>query len=223
MLLALFAVVLVVSNIAATKGIEFGGGDFSLGPVQILPIVTDGGAFLFPLAYILCDVISEVYGFKAARRAIFTGFAVALLAALTFLVVQHAPAASFYENQDAFVSVLGFVPQIVAASLAGYMAGQFLNSFVLVRMKARTSEPHLFARLATSTGVGEFADTFIFCAIASTAIGIGDMATFWNYFIVGFIYKTAVEFVVMPLTMKVIAWLKRREPTYWDAGTSAAA
>ena len=221
MLLALFAVVLVVSNIAATKGIEFGGGDFSLGPVQILPIVTDGGAFLFPLAYILGDVISEVYGFRAARRAIFTGFAMALLAALTFLVVQHAPAASFYENQDAFVRVLGFVPQIVAASLAGYLAGQFLNSFVLVRMKARTSEPHLFARLATSTGVGEFADTFIFCAIASTAIGIGDMATFWNYFIVGFIYKTAVEFMVMPLTMKVIAWLKRREPTYWDADAPA--
>lgn len=220
-LLALFAVVLVVSNIAATKGIEFGGGDFSIGQVQILPIVTDGGAFLFPLAYILGDVISEVYGFRAARRAILTGFAMALLAAVTFLVVQHAPAASFYENQDAFASVLGFVPQIVAASLAGYLAGQFLNSFVLVRMKARTSEPHLFARLATSTGVGEFADTFIFCAIASTAIGISDMATFWNYFIVGFVYKTAVEFLVMPLTMTVIAWLKRREPSYWDADAPA--
>ncbi len=220
-LLALFAVVLVVSNIAATKGIEFGGGDFSLGPVQILPIVTDGGAFLFPLAYILGDVISEVYGFKAARRAIFTGFAMALLAALIFLVVQHAPAASFYGNQGAFESVLGFVPQIVAASLAGYLAGQFLNSYVLVRMKARTAEPRLFARLATSTGVGELADTFIFCAIASTAIGIDSMGTFWNYFIVGFIYKTAVEFLVMPLTMTVIAWLKRREPTYWDADAPA--
>lgn len=221
-LLALFAVVLVVSNIAATKGIEFGAGHFSIGPVQILPIVTDGGAFLFPLAYILGDVISEVYGFAAARRAIVTGFAMALLAALTFLAVQHAPAASFYENQDAFASVLGFVPQIVLASLAGYLAGQFLNSFVLVRMKDRTAERHLFARLATSTGVGEFADTFIFCAIASTAIGISDMATFWNYFIVGFVYKTAVEFLVMPLTMTVIAWLKRREPSYWDADAPAA-
>jgi len=220
-LLALFAVVLVVSNIAATKGIEFGTGSFSLGSLQILPIVTDGGAFLFPLAYILGDVISEVYGFKAARRAIFTGFAMALLAAVTFLVVQHAPAASFYGNQAAFESVLGFVPQIVAASLAGYLAGQFLNSYVLVRMKARTAEPHLFARLATSTGVGELADTFIFCAIASTAIGIDSMGTFWNYFIVGFIYKTAVEFLVMPLTMTVIAWLKRREPTYWDADAPA--
>ncbi|MFL6089303.1 MAG: queuosine precursor transporter [Aeromicrobium sp.] len=215
-ILALFAVVLVVSNIAATKGIEFGGGRFSLGPVQVLPIVTDGGAFLFPLAYILGDVISEVYGFKAARRAILTGFAMAILAAVTFLVVQHAPAASFYTNQKAFESVLGFVPRIVAASMAGYLTGQFLNSFVLVRMKAKTAEPHLIARLAASTGVGELADTFIFCAIASTAIGINTMATFWNYFIVGFIYKTSVEFIVMPVTMVVIAWLKRREPTYWS-------
>ena len=220
-LLALFAVVLVVSNIAATKGIEFGGGDFSVGSIQIVPIVTDGGAFLFPLAYILGDVISEVYGFRAARRAIFTGFAMALLAALTFVVVQHAPAASFYQQQDAFESVLGFVPQIVAASLAGYLVGQFLNSYVLVRMKARTAEPHLFARLATSTGVGELADTFIFCAIAATAIGIDSMGTFWNYFVVGFIYKTAVELLVMPITMTVIAWLKRREPTYWAAEAPA--
>lgn len=214
-ILALFAVVLVVSNIAATKGIEFGGGDLSVGGIQILPIVTDGGAFLFPLAYILGDVISEVYGFQAARRAIFTGFSMALLAALTFFVVEQAPAASWYENQAAFESVAGPVGQIVIASLAGYLSGQFLNSFVLVRMKARTAEPHLFARLATSTGVGELADTFIFCAIASTAIGIDSMATFWNYFIVGFLYKTAVEFIVMPVTMTVIAWLKRREPTYW--------
>ena len=219
-LLALFAVVLVVSNIAATKGIEFGGGDFAIGPVQILPIVTDGGAFLFPLAYILGDVISEVYGFQAARRAIVTGFAMAVLAAVTFFVVQHAPAASWYENQAAFEAVAGPVAQIVIASLAGYLTGQFLNSYVLVRMKAKTAEPHLFARLATSTGVGELADTFIFCAIAATAIGIDSMATFWNFFIVGFIYKTTVEFLVMPLTMTVIAWLKRREPTYWDGAAS---
>ncbi|HUP99577.1 MAG TPA: queuosine precursor transporter [Aeromicrobium sp.] len=214
-ILALFAVVLVVSNIAATKGIEFGGGHVSIGSVQILPIVTDGGAFLFPLAYILGDVISEVYGFKAARRAIFTGFAMALLAAVTFYVVQRAPAASWYQNQKAFEAVAGPVGQVVLASLAGYLTGQFLNSFVLVRMKAKTAEPHLFARLATSTGVGELADTFIFCAIASSAIGIESMGTFVNYFVVGFIYKTSVEFIVMPVTMAVIAWLKRREPTYW--------
>jgi uncharacterized integral membrane protein (TIGR00697 family) len=214
-ILALFCVVLVVSNIAATKGIEFGTWHFSLGSVQISPVITDGGAFLFPLAYILGDVISEVYGFRAARRAIFTGFAMAILAAVTFLVVEHAPAASFYENQDAFESVLGFVPRIVLASVCGYVVGQFLNSYVLVRMKARTSEPRLWARLAGSTGVGEAADTLIFCAIAAGAIGITTMGDFWNYFVVGFVYKCAVELIVMPLTMLVIRILKNREPTYW--------
>jgi len=215
-ILAVFCVVLVVSNIAATKSIEFGTWDFSIGSVQISPVITDGGAFLFPLAYILGDVISEVYGFRAARRAILTGFAMAVLAALTFLVVQRAPAAGFYDNQTAFESVLGFVPQIVLASVCGYVAGQLLNSYVLVRMKARTSEPRLFARLASSTGAGEAADTLIFCAIAASAIGITTMGQFWNYFVVGFVYKCAVELIVMPLTMRVIGILKDREPTYWS-------
>jgi len=214
-ILALFCVVLVVSNIAATKSIEFGSWDFSIGSVQISPIITDGGAFLFPLAYILGDVISEVYGFAVARRAIFTGFAMAILAAVTFLVVEHAPAASFYGNQKAFESVLGFVPRIVLASVSGYVVGQLLNSYVLVRMKARSSEPKLWARLAGSTGVGEAADTFIFCAIAAGAIGITTMGQFWNYFVIGFVYKCSVEFIVMPLTIVVIGILKNREPTYW--------
>ena len=214
-LMAVFCVVLVVSNIAATKGIEFGSWDFSIGSLQISPVVTDGGAFLFPLAYILGDVISEVYGFRAARRAILTGFAMALLAAGTFWLVQEAPAASFYENQEAFESVAGPVAQIVLASVVGYVVGQLVNSGVLVWMKRRTAERGLFARLATSTGAGELTDTFLFCAIAASAIGITSMGVFWNYFVVGVIYKVAVELIVMPVTMLFIAWLKNREPTYW--------
>ncbi len=213
-ILALFCVVLVVSNIAATKGIEFDLGTFSLGSVQILPIITDGGAFLFPLAYILGDVISEVYGFKAARRAVFTGFAMALLAAGTFWIVQQAPAASFYENQAAFEAVAGPVGQIVAASVIGYVVGQLVNSWVLVRMKQRTAERGLWARLIGSSGVGEAADTLLFCAIAAGAIGITDMGQFWNYAVVGFVYKVGVEVVVSPVTIGVISLIKRREPTY---------
>lgn len=213
-ILALFCVVLVVSNIAATKGIEFDVGSFSIGSVQILPIITDGGAFLFPLAYILGDVISEVYGFKAARRAVFTGFAMALLAAGTFWVVVQAPAASFYENQAAFEAVAGPVGQIVAASVIGYVVGQLVNSYVLVRMKQRSAERGLWARLIGSSGVGEAADTLLFCAIAATAIGITDMGQFWNYFVVGFVYKVGVEIIVSPLTIGVISVIKRREPSY---------
>ena len=213
-ILALFCVVLVVSNIAATKGIEFDVGSWSIGSVQILPIITDGGAFLFPLAYILGDVISEVYGFKAARRAVFTGFAMALLAAGTFWVVAQAPAASFYENQAAFEAVAGPVGQIVAASVIGYVVGQLVNSYVLVRMKQRSAERGLWTRLIGSSGLGEAADTLLFCAIAAGAIGITDMGQFWNYFVVGFIYKVGVEIVVSPLTIAVISLIKRREPSY---------
>lgn len=220
-ILALFCVVLVVSNVVATKGIELGSGSASWGPVQLWPVITDGGAFLFPLAYVLGDVISEVYGFRAARRAVVTGFGAALLAAVTFVVVEQAPPASFYENQDAFTSVLGVVPQILLASLAGYVVGQLLNSWVLVRMKQRTAERGLVARLATSTGVGELADTLIFCAIAAPVLGIDSWGTFANYFVVGVVFKVLVELAVMPVTVAVIAWLKNREPGYWEDAPGA--
>lgn len=214
-LLAVFCVVLVVSNIAATKGTQFFSGDVSIGPVQIVPVFSDGGAVLFPLAYIIGDVISEVYGLRAARRAILVGFGTAIMAFVTFLIVIELPSASFYENQEAFESVVWSGVQIVAASLIAYVVGQFLNSYVLVRMKARSAEPGLWRRLAGSTGVGEAADTFIFCAIAASAIGITTGGQFVNYFVVGFVFKCAVELLVMPVTMVVIRLLKQREPSYW--------
>lgn len=206
-LLALFCVVLILSNVGASKGVAFG------------PIITDGGFFLFPLAYIIGDVLSEVYGFRAARRAIITGFVTAALAALTFWVIVALPPADFYANQDALASVLMPVPLIVLASLLGFLTGQTLNSWVLVRMKGRTRERHLWARLMGSTGVGEFADTLIFCSIAASVIGITTAGDFINYVLVGFLYKAAVEFLLLPVTTMVIRWVKKREPTY---GSSAA-
>ena len=116
--IAIFAALLLLSNIGAVKLIEFG------------PIITDGGAFLFPLVYIVGDVLSEVYGLKAARRAIFLAFALSVLASLTFWAVQAAPAAQGWENQSAFESVLGFVPRIVLASVCGFLVGQLLNAYV---------------------------------------------------------------------------------------------
>lgn len=200
--LALMAVVVVLSNVGASKGVTFG------------PLVTDGGFFLFPLAYILGDVVSEVYGFKAARRAIVTTFALSAFSAFCFWVLITLPAAEWYDGQEALVRTLGPVWQIVAASLLGFAVGQTLNSWVLVRMKERFGEKRLVIRLMGSTGVGEFADTLIFCTIAASVIGITDAGNFANYVLVGFLYKTAVEFLLVPVTTAVIAWLKRREPTY---------
>ncbi len=183
-IVTVFVVMLLISNIGAVKLIEFG------------PIITDGGAFLFPLVYILGDVISEVYGFKAARKAIFLAFAMSALAALTFWLVQIAPPATSWENQDAFESVLGFVPRIVLASIAGFLVGQLLNSYVLVAIKRRTKEKSLWLRLLGSTVIGELADTIIFCTIAFYGVITG--GEFLTYVIIGFAYKTLVEIVLCP-------------------------
>lgn len=212
---ALFTATLIISNICATKGVEyFSGHQLSLGPLQILPITTDGAWFLFPLAYILGDVLSEVYGFRAARRAIYYGFAALLVTVLCFKIAISLPAASFYENQDAFRTVLGTTPQLVLAGLAGYFIGQLLNSATLVLIKERTKEKHLWARLIGSTVVGEFGDTLIFCSIAATAIGIDSWQSFVNYVLIGFLWKTLAEIIVLPITYRVIALLKKHEPSY---------
>lgn len=199
-ILAVFSAILIISNISATKVIGFG------------PIVTDGGAFLFPIAYILGDVISEVYGFKAARKAVITGFALQVLASFVFWLVMISPPGPGYENQEAFEAVLGFYPRIVAASLVGYFVGQLLNSYVLVAVKKRMGEQKLWVRLLTSTGVGEFADTLLFCTIAF--LGVIPGTDFINYIIVGFVYKVAVEILLMPVTYRVIKLVKKHEPSY---------
>lgn len=214
-LLAMFCVVLVVSNIVATKPIEVGAGSLTLGPIQFWPLLLDGGAVLFPMAYVIGDVMSEVYGFAAARRAILVGFTASAVAVVTFTLVAAVPAASFYEHQSDFEAVLGPVTRIVLASMLGYMSGQFVNAWVLVRLKERTGEAGLFGRLIGSTGAGETVDTFIFCALAAPVIGIATFGGFLNYFVVGVIFKVLVELAVMPITVQVIAFLKRREPTYW--------
>ena len=197
---AIFVALLLISNIGAVKLIELG------------PIITDGGAILFPLVYIVGDILSEVYGFKAARRVILTAFAVSILAATTFYLVQLAPPASDWENQEAFESILGFVPRIVLASVIAFLVGQLLNSYVLVKIKERTKEKNLWLRLMGSTALGQFTDTLIFCTVAFYGVITG--AEFLNYLIVGYFYKSAIEFLLVPITYRVIAWVKRREPTY---------
>jgi len=130
-MLAVMAVVLILSNIGASKGVAIG------------PIITDGGFFLFPLAYILGDVISEVYGFKVARKAIVTTFALSVFASLCYWVIIVLPGfGDEYgaSKQAALEGALGPVPQIVLASLLAFLAGQTINSWILVKMKARTGE-----------------------------------------------------------------------------------
>ncbi|NQD86930.1 queuosine precursor transporter [Paenarthrobacter sp. CM16] len=209
-MLAIMAVVLILSNIGASKGVVLG------------PIITDGGFFLFPIAYILGDVMSEVYGFKVARKAIITSFALSVFASLCYWIIIVLPGFSDdygTTKQAAIEGALGPVPLIVLGSLLAFLAGQTINSWILVKMKARTGEKSLWARLMGSSVVGELVDTLIFCSIAASVIGITDFGSFLNYALAGFVYKTAVEFLFVPVTVLVVGWIKKREPSY---GVAAA-
>ncbi len=205
--IAFFCGLLLISNVAATKLITIGPFNF------------DGGAMLFPLTYVLGDVLAEVYGMRRARRAIITGFVLAGLMSACFLFVGALPPMPSWGNNDAWTSVLGFVPRIVIASLCGYLCGQFLNAFVVVKIKQRTKEKALWVRLVSSTVVGEFVDTAVFCTVAFG--GTMALGAFVNYTLLGFVYKVVVEIVMLPVTYRVIAAVKRREPSYGPAPVTA--
>lgn len=223
-IVALFTATLIISNVAAGKGVSFfGDTSLTLGPLQILPINTDGAFFLFPLAYVLGDVLSEVYGFAAARRTVVIGFLMLALTSVCFWITIQLPAADFYANQSALEAVIGVVPRLVLAGLVAYVVGQLLNSLVLTTIKNRYGEGRLWVRLVSSTVVGQFADTVIFCSIAAGAIGITTAPDFINYVIVGFVWKTVVEVIMLPVTYRVIGWLKRHEPGYTSADPTPVA
>ncbi|BBY95091.1 membrane protein [Mycobacterium gallinarum] len=210
-LVAIFTGLVLISNVSATKGIAFGPiiGDWSL--------ITDGGFIVFPMTYVIGDVLSEVYGFRATRKAIYIAFVMEAIAAFTFWLTAYLPAADFYTNQAAFEAVVKPFTQLIIAGLAGFIVGQTLNAWVVVKIKERTKEKHLWARLIGSTIVGEFADTVVFCTIAAGAIGISTWGDFLTYVALGWVYKTVVEILVLPITYRVIAYIKRREPTYRPA------
>lgn len=201
MIVVAFVAALLISNVAATKVTAL-----DWGPVHL---VFDGGAVLFPLTYILGDVLSEVYGFGRARRVIVMGFAASIAASAVFWIVQVAPVGPGYENQAAFEAVLGFVPRVVAASVIGYLAGQLVNALVLVGIRSRWGARRLWARLIGSTLVGEAVDTALFCTIAFA--GVIEGGDFVNYVVTGYVYKVAVEVVLLPLTYRVIGWVRGLE------------
>ena len=201
-LVAVFTALVIISNVAATKGVAFG------------PIITDGGFLVFPLTYIIGDVLAEVYGFRATRRAIILGFVMNAIAALVFWVTVYLPAADFYPNQEHLANVVGAYTQLIVAGLAGFIVGQTVNAWTVVKIKERTREKHLWARLVGSTFAGQLGDTLVFCSIAAGAIGITTFGDFATYAALGWIYKTAVEVIMLPITYRVIAYIKRHEPTY---------
>ena len=161
------------------------------------------------------DVLSEVYGFKAARRAIVLGFAMNILAALAFWVTIYLPAADFYANQEHFENIVHAYTQLIIAGLAGFIVGQTINAWVVVLIKERTKEKHLWARLVGSTFAGQLGDTLVFCSIAAHTHRDHHLPPVCHLHGAGLVVQNRGRGrACCPITYRVIAFIKRREPTY---------
>jgi uncharacterized integral membrane protein (TIGR00697 family) len=193
---AVFVTALVVSNIIAVKLVEVSGRVFPAGLV------------IFPLSYVLGDVLTEVYGIKAARRVIWLGFACNLLALGAIQAAIHLPAADFWqENQAAYEQILGTTWRLFLASLAAYIVGELANAYVLAYMKGATRGRWLWTRTIGSTIVGEGLDSAIFITIAFAGTG----ASLLNAIITTWLIKVSWETLATPLTYAVVGYLKRTE------------
>jgi len=206
-----FVVILVVSNIASSaKIVDIGVSLFSI------PLAFDGGTILFPFAYVLGDVLTEVYGFKTARRVIFLGFAALVLTAAVFFVLERLPAEANWSAETggdaAFNAILGGISYggIVLASLSAYLVGELSNAIILSKIKVKMKGRLLWVRTIGSTLVGEFLDTAIFVLIAS-AVGVFSWEIFWSLVLTNYILKCGIEAVVTPFTYWVSGLLKRKE------------
>ena len=196
-ILGSFVAVLLISNVVSAKILQLG------------PFTFDGGTILFPLTYIFGDIFTEVYGFKRARKIIWIGFISNLLMAAVFILVGKLPPAPGWENQQAYEVILGWVPRIVVASLIAYWAGEFLNSYIMAKMKIMTRGRWLFARTITSTLGGEALDTGLFCLIAF--LGQIPFSLLGTVMLSNYFFKCGVEIVFTPFTYRIVNFLKRQE------------
>lgn len=178
------------------------------------------GILFFPLGYVIGDVLTEVYGYERARRVIWAGFVATVFMAGMAWVVVALPPAPDWTNQPAYESVFGQVPRIVFASICAFWAGEFVNSYVLARMKVATGGRHLWMRTIGSTLVGQGVDSLIFYPLAflgaqgwTTALVVKVLVTQW-------VLKVSWEVLLTPVTYLVVGWLKRAEGVdVFDEGT----
>ena len=204
---ATFVAVLIISNIVSTKIVAFWGLTF------------DAGTILFPLAYIFGDILTEVYGFNKARRVIWTGFSLLLLSTLTIYIVGLLPAASDWQNQNAYQTILGVTPRIALASLIAYLIGEFANSYLLAKLKVKTKGKLLWLRTIGSTLVGQALDSTIFCLVAFA--GIFEPELLIAIIISNYLIKVGCEIIFTPVTYAITNYLKKSEQIdYFDTNTN---
>jgi hypothetical protein len=193
----LFVAALVASNIIAVKIAALG------------PFTVSAAVVIFPLSYLFGDVLTEVWGYATARLVIWTGFAANIVAVCFVAIAVAVPSSPAYSNGDAYSAVLGMTPRIVVASLVAYLCGEFLNSFVLAKLKVFTSGRMLWTRTIGSTLIGQGVDTIIFISIAFA--GTLPLPILRVVIRDQWIVKVLYEIAATPLTYAVVTWLKRRE------------
>lgn len=196
-IVALFVTSLITANLVAVKVLAFG------------PWVTDAGLLTFPIAYIVGDVLTEVYGYASARRVIWLGFICNALAVGTFQLAGALPAEGSWDGADAWGRIFDSTPRLLIASLCAYLIGGFANSYVLARLKVSTNGRWLWTRTIGSTIVGQGLDTMVFVTIAFAGVYSGQIL--WEMLYTGWLLKTAYEVLATPFTYLVVGKLKRAE------------
>lgn len=202
-----FVTILLTSNlIGAAKVCEWNGFTFG------------AGIFFFPLSYVFGDIMTEVYGYARARKIVWAGFGAMVYASLMAEVIIRMPASPIWPNQAALETMFGSTWRIVVASLTAYFCGEFMNSYVLAKLKVRTAGKHLWMRTIGSTIVGELIDSLIFYPVAF--LGIWETSLVVKVMVGNYFLKVLWEVFMTPFTYKLVAFLKKAEhEDFYDKNT----
>jgi uncharacterized integral membrane protein (TIGR00697 family) len=194
---ALFVTCLLTANTMATKLFMVGG------------VVLTAGVVIFPVSYVVGDVLTEVWGYGAARRVIWLGFACNALMVAALWLGGELPAAPFWKGQDAYETIFGHTPRVLGASFLAYLVGEFANAFVLAKLKVATQGRWLWMRTIGSTVVGQALDSAVFVTLAfAAAVPAGALL---HIIVAQWVFKVIYEAAATPLTYAAVAWLKSRE------------
>lgn len=194
---ALYVTSLITANTVAVRVLDIG------------PFTADAGTLTFPIAYIVGDILTEVYGYRVARRVIWLGFLCNLIAVGIFQMAVRLPSVDDPAFQEAFVMVFNATPRILMASMAAYLVGSFINAFVMARLKVLTEGRWLWTRTIGSTFAGQGLDTVVFVLVAFW--GVFPAEIIWAMLYTNWIVKIGVEVLATPVTYRVVAAFKRRE------------
>jgi uncharacterized integral membrane protein (TIGR00697 family) len=194
---ALFVTCLLTANTMATKLIVVGG------------VVLTAGIVIFPVSYVVGDVLTEVWGYAATRRVIWLGFACNALLVAALWLGGELPPAPFWKGQDAYETIFGHTPRVLLASFLAYLVGEFANAFVLARLKLATAGRWLWVRTIGSTIVGQGLDSLVFVTLAFA--GVAPAGALVHIVAAQWIVKVGYEAAATPLTYAAVAWLKSRE------------